>query len=204
RPGPYRGPHEARGMQREQTDPYSPQPTNIERERTVRNARRLLPVTVLAAALAAGTAACGSSGPTADPLAGMASKQTPPKAVTATENASAVRISGNGEDAGQAITLDLTVLKGKGCQGSFSEAKEGSFKLVYDGTTVWLLPDAQFYQANNVPASVANVLKGKYIKGPASNANLSSMSQLCSLSGLLGTVNKNASLTKGVKTTFNG
>ncbi len=157
--------------------------------------------------LAAGAAACGSSGhsgPAADPLAGLTSRQIAAKAVTATESAAAVRITGNGQDAGTAITLDLTVLKGKGCEGSFSEASLGSFKLVYDGTTVWLLPDAAFYKANKVPAAAAAVLNGKYIKAKATSADMGSMAQLCSLSGLLGTVNSNASLAKGVKTTFDG
>jgi hypothetical protein len=176
----------------------------------VRYTRRLVPITVLAAALAAGTAACGSSGssgssgPAADPLAGLTSKQIATKAVTGTKTANAVRISGSGENAGSAITLDLTVVKDKGCQGSFSEGSQGSFKLVYDGTTVWMLPDATFYKKNNVPASAVALLNGKYIKVKATTAGMGSMAQLCSLSGLLGSVNKDASLSKGVKTTYNG
>lgn len=167
------------------------------------DARRFAPIAVLAAALAAGTAACGSSG-AADPLAGLTSKQIAAKAVTATEQTSAVRIQGNGSDSGVAITLDLTVLKGKGCQGSFSEAKLGTFKLVDNGTTVWLLPDATFYKSQKVPASATAVLSGKYIEAKATSTAMASMAQLCSLSGLLGTVSKNASLGKGVKTTFEG
>lgn len=167
------------------------------------DARRFTPIAVLAAVLAVGTAACGSSG-SADPLAGLTSKQIAAKAVTSTEHASAVRITGSGQDSGAAITLDLTVLKGKGCQGSFSEANLGTFKLVYNGTTVWLLPDATFYKSQHVPASAAAVLSGKYIEAKATSTGMSSMAQLCSLSGLLGTVNKNASLKKGVKTTFDG
>lgn len=164
---------------------------------------RLVPFTVLAAAIAAGTAAC-ASGPAPDPLAGLTSKQVATKAVTGTEAASSVRITGSGEDSGQSITLDLTEVKGKGCQGSFSEAKLGSFKMVYNGTDVWVLPDAQFYQSENVPSSAVALLNGKWIEVKSNTAGLGSMTQLCSVSGLLGVVSKDASLIKGTKTTFDG
>jgi hypothetical protein len=170
----------------------------------VRNARRLVPLTVLAAALAAATAACGSSSPPVDPLAGLTSKQIATKAVGATETAPAVHITGTGDDSGKSITIDLTFVRGKGCQGSFSEASLGSLKMVYDGTTVWMLPDASFYKDNGVPSTVAGLLNGKYIKLKGSTSGLGSLTQVCSLSGLLGNLTPDASLTKGVKMTLNG
>ncbi len=159
--------------------------------------------TVLAATLAAVTAAC-SSGSSADPLAGLTSKQIAAKAVADTENASAVRVTGSGTTSGHAITVDLTELKGKGCEGTISEATLGSFKVVYNGVTIWMLPDAQFYKSNNVPAAVVALLSGKYIQAKANTAGLSSLAQVCSLSGLLGSINKDASISKGTRTTYNG
>lgn len=180
---------------------------------------------VLAAALAAATAACssgGSSSPGAtgttgasgtagvgttgasDPLAGLNSQQIAAKAVSGTEAATAVRITGTGTDSGQTVTLDLTEVKGKGCFGTIAEGKIGSFKLVYNGTDVWVLPDAAFYAAENVPAAAKTILDGKYIEVSASDASLGSMSSLCSMTSLLSKTKPDASLSKGVKTTYNG
>jgi hypothetical protein len=183
----------------------------------VRNSRHLLPMIVLAAALAAGTAACGSSGSPAttsgnspttggstNALAGLTSRQVATKAVTGTEAASAVRVSGSGEDSGQTITMDLTLVKGKGCQGTVSEAQLGSFKLIFNGADVWMLPDAKFYQTEKIPAAAVALLNGKYIEVKSTDSNMGSLATLCSLSGLLGKITPDASLAKGVKTTLNG
>jgi hypothetical protein len=173
------------------------------KEQTVHKARYLAQTTILAAALAAGAAACGSS-TSSDPLAGLTSKQIATQAVTGTEAASSVRIYGQGSDSGQPLSIDLTIVKGKGCQGSFSEGNVGSFKLVYMGGTVWVLPDNAFYQANKVPADAQAILDGKYLEVKSTSNGLGSIAQVCTMSTLLGTFVGDAGTTKGVKTTLNG
>lgn len=169
----------------------------------MRNARRSLSVAILAAALAAGAAACGSSGST-DPLAGLTSKQIATKAVSGTEAAPVVRVSGSGSDSGHKLTLDLTLVRGKGCAGSFSEGNLGSLKLIYNGTTMWVLPDAKFYQDSGAPAAVATLLKGKYLELKSGTSGLSGMTQLCSMSKLLSEFTVDAGTAKGVITTVDG
>ena len=171
----------------------------------MRKARYLAQITIVTAALAAGAAACGSSG-SSDPLAGMTSKQIAQQAVTGTEAQSSVRIAGTGSDSGQTFSIDLTLVKGKGCQGTISEGNVGSFKLVYDLSTVWVLPDSKFYQASGVPAAAQTVLDGKYLKVKATSGNgIGSLAQICNVSNLLNQFTKDASPTaKGVNTTVAG
>jgi hypothetical protein len=170
----------------------------------VRNARHLAQIAIVGTALAAGAVACGSSSST-DPLAAMTSKQIATQAVTGTEAAPSVRIMGTGSNSGQAFAIDLTLVKGKGCQGSLSEGSAGSFKLVYDGSTVWVLPDSKFYQASGVPTAARTILDGKYLKVKATTGNgIGSLAQICTISKLLAQFSVDAGSAKGTKTTVNG
>jgi hypothetical protein len=176
-------------------------------ELTVRTARRSLTVPVLAAAItamiAAGAAACSSSGST-DPLAGLTSAQIATKAVAATEAAPVVSVSGSGSDSGQTITVDLTLVHGKGCEGTLGEGNLGSLKLIDDGPTTWILPDSKFYKTSGAPSSVAALLAGKYLETASSNSDVSSLSQLCSMSKLLSQFTVDAGNGKGTLTTVDG
>lgn len=169
----------------------------------MRKARYIGQTTILTAAVVASAAACGSSA-SSDPLAGLTSKQIASQAVTGTEAASSVRIHGQTSDSGQTLSVDLTIVKGKGCQGTLSEGSVGSFKLVYTGGTVWVLPDSQFYQASKVPAAVQAILDGKYLEVKSTANGIGSIANLCTMSTLLGQLTKDAGTTKGVKTTLNG
>lgn len=169
----------------------------------MRKARYIGQTTILTAAVVASAAACGSSA-SSDPLAGLTSKQIASQAVTGTEAASSVRIHGQTSDSGQTLSVDLTIVKGKGCQGTLSEGSVGSFKLVYTGGTVWVLPDSQFYQANKVPAAAQAILDGKYLEVKSTTNGIGSIANLCTMSTLLGQLTKDAGPAKGVKTTLNG
>jgi hypothetical protein len=171
-------------------------------EQTVRTVRRLLPVTVFAAVIA-GAAACGSSGST-DPLAGLTAQQIATKAVAATEAAPIARVTGSGTDSGQTITVDLTLVHGKGCDGTLGEGNLGSLTLIDDGPTTWILPDSKFYKTSGAPASVAALLAGKYLETASSNSDVASLSQLCSMSKLLSQFTVDAGSGKGTLTTVNG
>jgi len=169
----------------------------------VPKARYMAQTIILTAALSAGAAACGSSA-SSDPLAGLTSTQIARQAVTGTEAASSVRIYGQGSDSGQPLSIDLTIVKGKGCQGSLSEGSVGSFKLVYTGGTVWVLPDSKFYQSNNVPAAVTSILNGKWLEVKGTTSGIGTIANLCTMSTLLGQFTGDAGNAKGVKTTLNG
>ena len=122
----------------------------------------------------------------AGPLAGLTATQVINRAWADTEAAETVRIKGMTGDSGESETFDLVLVHGKGCAGSISDSKVGSFKLVYNGTSVWLLPDKGFYQSQKVPADAMAILNGKYLKMKATSYGLGAMAAVCTLTKLLG------------------
>lgn len=180
-------------------------------------------LTAVAAAAIATAAACGSSpastspanSPAANsPAAGGNSATAPPKsgsaiiaaAVTNTQAASTVRMTGTGSDAGKGVTFDLTLVRGQGCEGTLSMSKADTFQLIYLGQTVWMKPSNAFYASlgNSNKAALA-LLQGKYIKVKATNSLIGNISTLCTMSGLLGGVSRASGAGYVASTaTFNG
>jgi hypothetical protein len=165
----------------------------------VATVRRSVPGALLAAALAVLTAACGSSHtppPKAvmldakavvDPLAGDTSVSILHHASANTEAAFAVHLTGTADDSGRTVTFDLSVAGSDGCTGNVSETKLGSFQLIFDGSTVWIKPDDEFWrEAAGVtdPAQLAT-LKGKYVTGTSSASSLGELTTMCQLKVLL-------------------
>jgi hypothetical protein len=161
--------------------------------------RRSVPGALLAAALAVVTAACGPSHtppPRAvmlnaqavvDPLAGDTSVWVLRHASANTEAAFAVHLNGTADDSGRTVRFDLSVAGSDGCTGDVSETKEGSFQLIFDGSTVWIKPDDEFWRnAAGItdPAQLAAV-EGKYVTGTASASSLGELTSLCQLKTLL-------------------
>ena len=154
---------------------------------------------LLAAALAVVTVACGPShtppitavmlnaAAVVDPLAGETSVWVLQHASANTEAAFAVHLTGTGDDSGQTVTFNLSIAGTDGCTGTVSETKEGSFQLIFDGSTVWIKPDDDFWrEAAGVtsPAQLAAV-EGKYITDTASDSDLGKVTALCQLKTLL-------------------
>lgn len=158
--------------------------------RTLRLApRRTLPAAVLAAALTAATAACGSS-PAPDPLKNLSSAAIAAKAVAGTEAASSMHLTGKGKGAGQSLTFDLTLSNqpdGNSCAGTVSESGSGSFKLIELGTSMWVQPDDAFYRAAASRGAVVplRAVSGKYLRETPGKSGLGSFGSLCQLNPLL-------------------
>jgi hypothetical protein len=160
---------------------------------------------VAATAVAAVTIACGSSAttnhagtgfaakpasaaPTGAPLAGQSAGQIFNAAVANTDAASSVRMRGASTQAGQAITFDLTLARGEGCEGTLAMSKTETFQVVYLDKTVWMKPSAAFYTSLGTGKASVSALGGKYIKATATNSLTGNISQLCTLSGLLSAI----------------
>ncbi|HEX8008336.1 MAG TPA: hypothetical protein VF482_18140 [Trebonia sp.] len=120
------------------------------------------------------------------------------------KSATGVRIAGIVNSSGQSISLDLTLVQGKGCSGSMSLAGKGSLKLVYLNKHLWLKPDNQFYKSVGAGAAVS-LLSGKWLQ-PGQNSGLSDFSTFCTVSGIAGSFAKNTpkGLTKAAGTPING
>ena len=161
------------------------------------NRQRAVPAAVLAVALATGASACASGGgsspggtgasPTAskDPLTGVSSGQIISKALANTQAATSLDLHMVTTDSGRKLTIDFTIIHGKGCQGTMAEAGQGSAKIVYDGKTGWLEGDKAFWVSNggNDPA-VLSALAGKYLK-TTDKSFTQSFTQFCDLTHLL-------------------
>jgi hypothetical protein len=165
----------------------------------VATVRHSAPGILLAAALAVLTAACGPSNPpppkavmldakaVVDPLAGDTSVWILHHASTDTEAAFAVHLTGSGQDSGHTVTFDLSIAGSDGCAGKVTEAQLGSFRLLFDGSTVWVQPDDEFWRvASGVtdPARLAAV-EGKYLTAAAGGSGLGEIASLCQLNAAL-------------------
>ena len=161
--------------------------------------RRSAPGVLLAAALAVVTVACGPSHTPAaravmldaqavvDPLAGQTSVWILRHASANTETAFAVHLTGAVQDSGHTLTFDLSVAGTDGCTGNVTESKAGSFQLIFDGSTVWVKPDDEFWRvAGGItdPAQLASV-RGKYLTATAGGSGLGEIASMCQLKTLL-------------------
>lgn len=184
--------------------------------------RRSAPGVLLAGALAVTTVACGPSHtppPRAvmldaqavvDPLAGDTSVWIMHHASTDTEAAFAVHLTGSGEDSGHTMTFDLSIAGSDGCTGKVTESGTGSFQLIFDGSTVWVKPDDEFWRvASGItdPAQLAAV-EGKYLTATAGGSGLGEVASLCQLSaalkGLTSVPDDTPGATRGPVTRING
>ncbi len=184
--------------------------------------RRSAPGVLLAGALAVTTVACGPSHtppPRAvmldaqavvDPLAADTSVWILHHASTDTEAAFAVHLTGSGEDSGHTMTFDLSIAGSDGCTGKVTESGTGSFQLIFDGSTVWVKPDDEFWRvASGItdPAQLAAV-EGKYLTATAGGSGLGELASLCQLTaalkGLTSIPDDTPGATRGPVTRING
>jgi hypothetical protein len=171
----------------------------------MQHVRRALSAVVIAAALAAGAAACGlTPKPTAssDPLAKLTADQITKRAIADLREATSVRMAGTATNSGKVVGLALTLVHGAGCKGSISVRGTG-LRMVYNGKSVWMLPSRSFYKSQGVNATALSLLSGKWLKLP--KANTKDFSTFCSLGGLVRNMSRHsAKMTKGKVTTFHG
>ena len=157
--------------------------------------RRRAPGALLAAALAVITVACGPShtpppkavmldaAAVVDPLAADTSVWVLHHAAANTEAAFAVHLSGSADDSGHTLTFDLTVAGSDGCSGTVKETNVGSFQLIFDGSTLWIKPDDEFWRTEGGvtnPTELAAV-EGKYVTASASSSGAAEVTSLCQL-----------------------
>jgi hypothetical protein len=138
-------------------------------------------VTLLIAAAIAG---CGGSSSSSGN--GVADK-TPAEILAATKTASdaatSVHVSGSIVSEKSPITLDVSLLAGKGGRGKISE-NGLPFELIQAGGSVYIKGTAAFYKRIGGTAA-AQLLQGKWLKAPSSDANFASLSQLTDLRQLV-------------------
>jgi hypothetical protein len=135
----------------------------------------------LIAALA--LAGCGSSS-SGNGVASKPPAQILDAAVKAAKSAATVHVSGSMSDEGQPVSLDLELEAGKGGKGTI--ALEGlSVKLIQLNGAVYMNGSEAFYR-HVAGSAAAQLLRGKWLKAPASDANFASLASLTDLDKLVG------------------
>jgi hypothetical protein len=158
---------------------------------------------LVSALLVAGmTSACGSSSPSSN---GVASK-SPAAIISAAEGAitglKSVRVAGSIVSGGSRITLDLSLVSGKGGRGQMSESGLG-FQMVVLDQTVYIDGSPGFWRHFG-GAAAAQLFEGKWLKAPASGS-FASVALLTNVDKLFNQLlSSHGTLAKGATTTVDG
>ena len=177
--------------------------------------RRLAPSALLVAALAAALSACsGPAQPAAqttaaysatDPLGRLSASQIFSQAMANAAAAPVVQARMTITVYDVPATVDLTIAAGKGCIGTLTYSKSLFYKIIEDGTTVWIQPSDEYYvNVGDSPAVVAR-LHGKWMN--ATGTGLAQLAGWCSLPSILNGYLSNTptgSVTEGTPSTLDG
>jgi hypothetical protein len=135
----------------------------------------------LAATLTA-LAGCGGSS-SGNGVAAKSPSEIIAAAKSAADGAHTVHVSGSTVTAGTPITLDLSLVAGKGGRGRIAE-NGLSFELIELEGTIYIKGSAAFYK-HFAGAAAAQLLQGKWLKAPATSASFAGLSSLIELHKLL-------------------
>jgi hypothetical protein len=119
-------------------------------------------------------AGCGGSSSNGE--AKKSAEQVVSDAQKAALAASSVHVTGNVTDNGTPLTLDLTIVKDKGGKGTFAE-NGLSFDVVRIGDTVYIKGSKAFLE-QFAGATAAQLFAGKWLKGSATDGQLSALTPL--------------------------
>lgn len=144
--------------------------------------RRLSSVAGLSLVVAA-TALAGCGGSSSSSVASKSPTEILAAAKTAADTASAVHVSGSTVTAGTPITLDLSLVASKGGRGRIAE-NGLSFELIELEGTIYIKGSPAFYK-HFAGAAAARLLRGKWLKAPATSASFGGLSSLTELRKLL-------------------
>jgi hypothetical protein len=136
---------------------------------------------ILLALAVAALGGCGSS--SGNGVASKSPTEIVAAARTAVDGASAVHVSGSTVTGGTPITLDLSLVTGKGGRGRLAE-NGLSFELIEIDSTLYISGSSAFYTHFAGP-SAAQLLHGKWLKVSTSNASFAGLSSLTDLHKLL-------------------
>lgn len=161
-----------------------------------------LSTVVACATLAAGVlAGCGSSS-SGNGVASKSADQIVTASNAAVANAKSVHLAGSITTDGVPLTLDLSLVNGKGGSGAISEAGL-SFRLIDVGQTVYIQGSQAFWQHFG-GATAAKLIDGRWLKAPA-NGQFASLATLTNMQKLMGALLlSHGHLVKGGTSTVNG
>ena len=156
---------------------------------------------VLVLALAALTG-CGS-GSSGNGVASKSATEIVNESKAAADSASSVHVSGSVKSAGSPVTLNLSLVAGKGGTGEISQSGF-TFKLILTGDTAYISGSSAFYKHLGGAAAV-QLLAGKWLKVPTTTGEFTSFSSLTDMRKLIDTtLASHGTLQKGATTSVGG
>jgi len=140
---------------------------------------------------AATTGGCGGS--SGNGVASKSPAEIVAAARAAASGATAVHVKGSTIAAGTPITLDLSLVTGKGGRGRLAE-NGLSFELIEIGPTIYINGSSAFY-THFAGAAAAQLLHGKWLKASTSNPSFAGLTSLTELRKLLDAALATANMT---------
>ncbi|AWT47203.1 MULTISPECIES: hypothetical protein [Streptomyces] len=169
---------------------------------------RALTASLVCAGVAVGIAGCSEQDSSDRPFQGQSADQVAAKAVTATRDATSLRMAGKVSVNGQPLTVDFHVDTQKNCKGRMT-ADQGSAEVIHAGQATYVKGDKGFWagasQNSGSQEKQAQALSGRWVKVPVGDAHTTG---LCDKQGFLADMDSDKSerkgMTKGDVTTVNG
>jgi hypothetical protein len=158
-------------------------------------------VALLLGLAAAAIVGCGGSS------SGGTASETPAEIVaaakTAADGASSVHVAGSLADAGTSIALDMELQADKGGRGRISESGL-SFEAIELGGIIYITGSPSFY-SHFAGSAAARLLRGKWLKAPATSGSFASLGSLTNLHKLVdSSLDTHGSLAKLATSTIAG
>jgi hypothetical protein len=158
--------------------------------------------------------ACGGSGslpgasspsptPSDNGVAALSASQILSRARAALQAAPSVRVKGTVVSEGAPLAVDLRAGE-KGGRATITQRNQ-TFEVLRIGTTVYIKADADFWRTQSGNAAVAELLKGKYLKGSTTDPKLASIAELTDMDKVVGNLlQPEGTVAKGQKKTVRG
>ncbi|QIS75296.1 hypothetical protein HB370_39525 [Streptomyces sp. DSM 40868] len=169
---------------------------------------RTLAASVVCAMTAVGVAGCSDGGSSDKPFEGKSADRVAAEAVTATRNATSLRMAGKLSAQGQPLTVDFRVDTQKNCKGRMA-MDSGSADVIHTGQTTYIKGDEKFWAGAARDSAgggkQARALSGRWVKVPVGDSRTTGM---CDKQGFLADLDSDKSerkgMTKGDVTTVDG
>ncbi|MBH1937328.1 hypothetical protein I5Q34_24165 [Streptomyces sp. AV19] len=152
-------------------------------------------------------AASSAPAPAGGGLEKLSGKEISDRAKKELQSATALRFKMTGTKGAESMSVDLAMDKQGNCVGTVGTGTEGTAEVIKIGDQVWMKADEKLWKAKAGPQA-AELLKGRYIHGPASDPKLKGMTTGCDLAVLQAKVGSGGDsgkeVTKGAATTVDG
>jgi hypothetical protein len=160
-------------------------------------------LTIVAVAMSAwALAACGSSSESGNGVAAKSANDIVTTAINSIDSARTVHVAGTVNSGGAPISLDLSIVAGKGARGQMSESGL-SFQLIAVGDYVYINGSKAFW-LHSGGAAAAKLFDGKWLKAPSKTGSFATLSSLTDIHMLVGGLVHHGKLQKGKATTRDG